>query len=147
MENNKVLWLSIAVFALVGCSGSDEPSATSAKVASYEYEFGSKPSSVVGLRTKQVQVGDAARAWLLFQNSPEFESAVLNKKFRPSDAHQFEISSGGENAPAWWLKVRSDNSVSYYECEPWNKKFPSSHAVIAWDKDVNMIYFCHDVTL
>ncbi|RYD62260.1 MAG: hypothetical protein EOP83_15040, partial [Verrucomicrobiaceae bacterium] len=93
----RYLLVCCAVVMALGCSS--EPSDEKGKAACYEMEFGTlPPAGVTGIQAKQIVVGDAARAWLRFEATPEIVDSLL-KRFTPSDRQTFDEHSGGDNTP------------------------------------------------
>lgn len=139
----RYLLICCAVVTALGCSGSHEPTDAKGQAECYQTEFGSLPPACIAhIQAKQVMIGDAARAWIRFEATPEIVDSLL-KRFTSSDRGTFGQHSGGGNMPAWW-KPDSDHLTAFYVVEGWRKDFGASYAVIAHDAEKGVVYFCHD---
>lgn len=115
-----------------------------ALVGAYQTEFGKPPSADVSeIKSRQIVIGDSARAWLSFKASPETISKLL-ERFTPSDKGTFDNAKLGETPP-WW-KPEDSKLVSFYTSDGWSTNFAHSRALLGIDASKQIVYFCHETS-
>ena len=138
----QLLLLFFVPLLFVSCGGTYEPTDTEGKARCYQMEFGVLPPlEVTNLQGKQMIIGDAVTAWLRFEATPALVDTLL-KGFTPSDRQTFDQHTGSAHNPVWWAPEQ-DRITTFHFIEGWRKDLSPSSAVLAYDADKRVVYFCH----
>jgi len=139
---------SAAILMLFGCAGASEPTDAPTLAKCYATEFWTPPPlGVTNLKARQVVVGDAGGAWLRFEADSNVVSAIVSRRFSPSDRTDFSVYGRleGGNTPQWW-HPKLDAITAYYINKQWTPGSNYSVAVLAYDATNHLVYFHHGIS-
>jgi hypothetical protein len=129
-------------FLLVSCHSIDDADGEKETVGYFKADFPDVGlADTKSIKGRHVFVRDAVMAYLVFRVNPAEAEAILSKGFQAGSREEFTDISEGANRPKWW--PASVENMECFKCDPWRKDMSYSVAVIGYERDQNLMYFCH----